>query len=141
MVAKVLDRVPRVLSLLGLLGIFGLAGIIDPQFSRFSALGFLSYVCYFRFLRWFVKPQPSITAAGILVPLLGVLIWIIAQVLYPGLLATFPMFGFIGLPASLGSMSHLQVRVWTRLPDHSYRSYSRELLGNPGNPGRLLSCK
>jgi hypothetical protein len=102
MFAKLLDRVPRGLSLLGLLGIIGLAGVFVPQLARFSALSFLSYLCYFRFLRWFVKPQPPITAAGILVPLLGVMIWLVAQVIYPGLLATAPMFGFIGFAGFLG---------------------------------------
>jgi hypothetical protein len=106
MIAKFLDRVPRVLSLLGLLGIIGLAGVFDPQLSRFSALSFLSYICYFRFLRWFVKPQPPITTTGILVPLLGIVIWIVAQVLYPGLLAMNPMFGFMGFAGFLGLYEH-----------------------------------
>jgi hypothetical protein len=102
MITKLIDRVPRFLSLLGLLGLIGLAGVFDPQLSRFSTLSFLSYLCYFRFLRWFVKPQPSLNAAGILVPLLGTIIWIVAQTLFPGLLASAPMFGFIGFAGFLG---------------------------------------
>ena len=102
MVTKLMDRVPRVLSLLGLLGLIGLAGIFDPQLSRFSALSFLSYLCYFRFLRWFVRPHPVMTAAGILVPLLGAMIWIVFQSLFPGLLASAPLFGFIGFAGFLG---------------------------------------
>jgi hypothetical protein len=102
MFTKLLDRVPRVLSLLGLLGLIGLAGVFDPQLSRFSALSFLSYLCYFRFFRWFVKPQPPITTTGILVPLLGVVIWIIVQAIYPGLFTVVPMFGFIGFAGFLG---------------------------------------
>ena len=103
MITQFLDRVPRVLSLLGLLGLIGLAGIFDPQLLRFSALSFLSYLCYFRFLRWlFVKPQPPVTTADFLVPLLGGLIWIVAEVLFPGGLESFPFFGFIGFAGFLG---------------------------------------
>lgn len=102
MITKFLDRVPRALSLLGLLGLIGLAGVFDPQLSRLSALSFLSYLCYFRFLRWFVKPQPPMTTAGILVPLIGIMVWIVSQVIFPGLLAIAPMFGFIGFAGFLG---------------------------------------
>jgi hypothetical protein len=102
MFTKLLERVPRLLSLLGLLGLIGLAGVFDPQLLRFSALSFLSYICYFRFLRWFVKPQPPMTMAGILIPLVGVMFWVVFQVLYPGLLATAPMFGFIGFAGFAG---------------------------------------
>ena len=102
MTTKLLDRVPRLLSLLGLLGLIGLAGIFYPQLSRLTALSFLSYLCYFRFLRWFRKPQPAMTTAGILVPLLGALIWIVVQTLFPGLLASNPIFGFIGFAGFLG---------------------------------------
>ncbi len=102
MFTKLLERVPRLLSLLGLLGIIGLAGFFDPQLFRFSALSFLSYVCYFRFMRWFVKPRPSMTLTGILVPLAGIMIWIVAQVIAPELLASAPMFGFIGFAGFLG---------------------------------------
>ena len=102
MTTKLIDRVPRVLSLLGLLGLLGLAGVVDPQLLRLSALSFLSYLCYFRFLRWFSKPQPAMTATGILVPLLGAFIWIVFQVLFPGLLASAPVFGFIGFAGFLG---------------------------------------
>ncbi|HSB02577.1 MAG TPA: hypothetical protein VLE49_18145 [Anaerolineales bacterium] len=102
MITKLFDRVPRFLSLLGFLGLIGLAGIFDPQLLRFSALSFLSYLCYFRFLRWFVKPQPPMTAAGILVPLLGIIVWIFSQFFYPGLFAIAPMFGFLGFAGFLG---------------------------------------
>lgn len=102
MTTKLIDRLPRFLSLLGLLGLIGLAGIFYPPLSRFTALSFLSYLCYFRFLRWFIKPQPVMTAAGILVPLLGAMIWIVSQTLFPGLLASAPMFGFIGFAGFLG---------------------------------------
>ncbi|RPI91598.1 MAG: hypothetical protein EHM40_15255 [Chloroflexi bacterium] len=102
MITKFLDRVPRFLSLLGLLGIVGLAGLFDPQLFRFSALSFLSYVCYFRFMRWFVKPSPPLTATGILVPVVGIMIWIVPQVIYPELLTIVPMFGFIGFAGFLG---------------------------------------
>ena len=102
MTTKLLDRVPRYLSLLGLLGLIGLAGIFYPQLSRFTALSFLSYLCYFRFLRWFIKPQPTMTAAGILIPLLGAMIWIVFQALFPGLPVSAPMFGFIGFAGFLG---------------------------------------
>ena len=101
MTIKLIDRVPRFLSLLGLLGLIGLAGVFNPQLSRLSALSFLSYLCYFRFLRWFVKPQPAMTPAGIMVPLLGAIIWGVFQVLFPELLAS-PMFGFIGFAGFLG---------------------------------------
>jgi len=102
MITKLLERIPRLLSLLGLLGLIGLAGVFDPQLMRFSALSFLSYLCYFRFLRWFVKPQPDMTTAGILVPFAGILVWIFSQVLYPGLVASAPMFGFLGFAGFLG---------------------------------------
>lgn len=102
MVTKFLDRVPRFLSLLGLLGLIGLAGIFDAQLLRFSTLSFLSYLCYFRFLRWFVKPQPPLTTAGILVSLLGGLILIFAEVLFPGAVESSPFFGFIGFAGFLG---------------------------------------
>jgi len=102
MFTKFLDRAPRLLSLLGFLGIIGLAGIFDPQLARLSALSFMSYVCYFRFLRWFVKPQPTLTGTGILVPLLGIIIWIVPQFLFPGMFETVPMFGFIGFAGFLG---------------------------------------
>jgi hypothetical protein len=102
MTTKFLDRVPRLLSLLGLLGLIGLAGIFDPQLFRFSTLSFLSYLCYFRFLRWFVKPRPPITTASFLVPLLGGMIWIVAEFLFPGGLESFPLFGFIGFAGFLG---------------------------------------
>jgi len=102
MFTKLLDRVPRYLSLLGFLGIIGLAGIFDPQLTRFSALSFLSYMCYFRFFIWFAKPRPEVTVAGILVPLLGIIIWVGSQVMYPGLLSITPMFGFIGFAGFLG---------------------------------------
>jgi hypothetical protein len=102
MITKLLDRVPRLLSLLGLLGLVGLAGVFNTELLRFSALSFLSYLCYFRFLRWFVKPQLPMTIAGILVPLVGIMVWILSQVLYPGLLAVAPMFGFIGFAGFLG---------------------------------------
>ncbi|HLO33617.1 MAG TPA: hypothetical protein VK249_30995 [Anaerolineales bacterium] len=102
MITKYLDRVPRVLSLLGLLGLIGLAGFFDPQLARFSALSFLSYVCYFRFLRWLIKPRPLLKPAGIFIPLLGGLIWIVAEAIYPGSLASSPMFGFIGFAGFLG---------------------------------------
>ena len=102
MVTKLLDRVPRLLSLLGFLGLIGLAGIFDPQLLRFSTLSFLSYLCYFRFLRWFIKPRPRITTADILVPLLGSMIWIVAEFLLPGGLESFPYFGFIGFAGFLG---------------------------------------
>jgi hypothetical protein len=102
MITKFLDRVPRILSLLGLLGLIGLAGIFEPQLLRFSALSFLSYLCYFRFLRWFIKPQPPVTTAGILVPLLGGMVWIVAEVLFPGTLENSPFFGFIGFAGFLG---------------------------------------
>jgi hypothetical protein len=102
MITKFLDRVPRAMSLLGLLGLIGLAGIFNPQLARFSALSFLSYFCYFRFLRWFVQPQPPLTGAGLFVPLLGALLWIVLQTLYPELIATSPTFGFIGFAGFLG---------------------------------------
>jgi hypothetical protein len=102
MITKLIDRVPRVLSLLGLLGLLGLAGAVDPQLLRWSALSFLSYLCYFRFLRWFSKPQPPMTAAGILVPSIGAFLWIVFQVLFPGLLASVPVLGFIGFAGFLG---------------------------------------
>jgi O-antigen ligase len=102
MFIKFLDRVPRAMSLLGLLGLVGLAGIFNPQLSRFSALSFLSYLCYFRFLRWFVQPQPPLTGAGLFVPLLGVLLWIVPQTLYPELIATATMFGLLGFAGFLG---------------------------------------
>ena len=102
MTTKLMDRVARFLSLLGLLGLIGLSGIFFPQLARFSALSFLSYLCYFRFLRWFVKPQPAMTATGILVPLLGAMVWIVFQALFPGLLASAPMFGLIGFAGFLG---------------------------------------
>ena len=102
MTAKYVDRVPRFLSLLGLLGLIGLAGFLNPQFSRFSALSFLSYICYFRFLRWFIKPRPPIKSKDIFVPLLGSIIWIVAEAFYPGLPAKFPLFGFIGFAGFLG---------------------------------------
>jgi len=102
MITKLLDRVPRFLSLLGLLGLLGLGGIFDPQLLRFSALSFLSYLCYFRFLRWFIKPRPIRPTAGFLVPLLGSMIWIVAEVLFPGGLESFPLFGFIGFAGFLG---------------------------------------
>ena len=102
MYTKFLDRVPRFLSLLGLLGLIGLAGVLDSQLFRFSAFSFLSYLCYFRFFRWFIKPRPTITASGILVPLLGGLIWIVAETIYPGLIQDSPLFGFIGFAGFLG---------------------------------------
>ena len=102
MTAKYVDCVPRFLSLLGLLGLIGLAGFFNPQFSRFSALSFLSYICYFRFLRWFIKPRPPIKSMDILVPLLGSIIWIVAETIDPGLLANSPLFGFIGFVGYLG---------------------------------------
>jgi hypothetical protein len=102
MITKLLDRVPRILSLLGLLGLIGLAGLFDPPLLWFSTLSFLSYLCYFRFLSWFLKPQPPVTTAGILVPLLGGLIWIIAEVLFPAGLESSPLFGFIGFAGFLG---------------------------------------
>lgn len=102
MIAKFIDRVPRYLSLLGLLGLIGVAGFFDPQFSRFSALSFLSYLCYFRFLRWFIKPRPPIKSMDIFVPLLGSIIWIGVETIYPELLANFPLFGFIGFAGFLG---------------------------------------
>jgi len=102
MITQLLDRAPRFLSLLGLLGLIGLAGIFDPQLLRFSALSFLSYLCYFRFLRWFVKPHPPLTTAGMLVPLLGGMIWIVAEVLFHGTLENSPFFGFIGFAGFLG---------------------------------------
>jgi hypothetical protein len=102
MVTKLLDRVPRFLSLLGLLGLIGLGGIFDSQLLRFSALSFLSYLCYFRFLRWFIKPQPPLTTTGIVVPLLGGMIWIVAEILLPGGFETFPFFGFVGFAGFLG---------------------------------------
>jgi len=42
------------------------------------------------------------TPAGILVPLLGGLIWIVAQVFYPGSLTNSPVFGFLGFAGFLG---------------------------------------
>jgi hypothetical protein len=102
MTIRLIDRVPRFLSLLGLLGLIGLAGVFYPQLSRWTALSFLSYLCYFRFLRWFIKPQPAITVAGILVPLFGAVIWIVFQTLFSGLLASAPMLGFIGFAGFLG---------------------------------------
>lgn len=102
MITKVLDRVPRFLSLLGLLGLIGLAGVFNPELSRFSALGFLSYLCYFRFLRWLIRPQPVTTGASLLVPSLGAIVWIVFQTLFPGLLASAPLFGFIGFAGFLG---------------------------------------
>jgi hypothetical protein len=102
MITQFLDRVPRILSLLGLLGLIGLAGIFDPQLFRFSALSFLSYLCYFRFLRWFVKPRPLMTTTSILVPLLGGMIWIVAETLFPGDLESSLLFGFIGFAGFLG---------------------------------------
>lgn len=102
MFTKLLERGPRLLSSLGLLGLLGLAGIVNPPLFVLSTLSFLSYLCYFRFFRWFVKPQPPITTAGILVPLAGILVWILSQVLYPELLVTAPMFGFIGFAGFLG---------------------------------------
>jgi hypothetical protein len=102
MTTRLLDRVPRFLSLLGLLGLVGLAGVFDPQLLRFSALSFLSYLCYFRFLRWFIKPRPLIKPAGILLPLLGSLIWIVAEILFPEGLESFPFVGFIGFAGYLG---------------------------------------
>jgi hypothetical protein len=101
MITKLMDRVPRFLSMLGLFGLLGLAGIVNPQLLPLSALSFLSYLCYFRFLRWFLKPQPAMTSAGIMVPLLGAIIWVVFQVLFPELLAS-PMFGFIGFAGFLG---------------------------------------
>jgi hypothetical protein len=101
MITNLVDRVPRFLSLLGLLGLIGLAGVFNPQLSRWSALSFLSYLCYFRFLRWFLKPQPATTPAGILVPLLGAIVWVVFQVLFPELWAS-PMFGFVGFAGFLG---------------------------------------
>ena len=102
MITKYLDRVPRILSLLGLLGLIGLAGLFNLQLLRFSALSFLSYICYFRFLRWFIKPRPSITPVGLLLPLLGALIWIVAETIYTGSLTSSPIFGFIGFAGFLG---------------------------------------
>ncbi len=102
MVTKLIDRVPRFLSLLGLLGLIGLGGIFTPQLLRFSTLSFLSYLCYFRFLRWFVKPRPLITTPGIVVPLLGSMIWIMAEILLPGGFESSPFFGFIGFAGFLG---------------------------------------
>lgn len=102
MFTTLLDRVPRFLSLLGLLGLIGLAGIFDPQLSRFSTLSFLSYLCYFRFFGWFAKPRPEMTATGILVPVLGALIWAVSQPMYPELLSITPLFGFIGFAGFLG---------------------------------------
>lgn len=102
MVIKFLDRVPRLLSMLGMLGILGLAGVVNPQFLYLSALSFLSYLCYFRFLRWFVKPRPTITTSGILVPLLGGLVWIAAETVFPELIESSPLFGFIGFAGFLG---------------------------------------
>lgn len=102
MITKFLDRVPRFLSLLGLLGVVGLAGFFDPQLFRFSALSFLSYICYFRFMRSFVKPHPPVTTTGILVPLVGIMIWLVPQITYPELLAMIPAFGFIGFAGFLG---------------------------------------
>lgn len=99
---KLLDRVPRFLSLLGLLGLIGLAGVFNPQLLRWSALSFLSYLCYFRFLRWFMKPRPNITTSGIFIPLLGGLIWIVAETIFPGLIESSPLFGFIGFAGFLG---------------------------------------
>jgi hypothetical protein len=102
MVTKYIERVPRFLSLFGLLGLIGLAGFFNPQFSRFSALSFLSYLCYFRFLRWFIKPRPPVKSMDIFVPLLGSIIWIVAETINPGLLANSPLFGFIGFAGFLG---------------------------------------
>jgi hypothetical protein len=102
MFTKLLDRVPRFLSLFGLLGLTGLAGIFDPQLSRFSALSFLSYMCYFRFFSWFARPRPEVTVKGLLVPLLGIMIWAVSEVIYPGLLTISPLFGFIGFAGYLG---------------------------------------
>ena len=102
MITKFLDRVPRLLSLLGLLGLIGLAGIFEPQLFRFSALSFLSYLCYFRFLRWFVKPHPLMTTPKILVPLLGGMIRIVVETLFPGGFESSPLFGFIGFAGFLG---------------------------------------
>ncbi len=99
---KFFDRVPRFLSLLGLLGLIGLAGVFDPQLLRFSALSFLSFLCYFRFLRWFIKPRPDITVSAIFIPLLGGLVWIIAETFLPGLIENSPLFGFIGFAGFLG---------------------------------------
>jgi hypothetical protein len=87
--------------MLGLFGLLGLAGVFNPQLFRLSALSFLSYLCYFRFLRWFLKPQPAMSSTGILVPLLGAIIWVVFQTLFPELLAS-PMFGFIGFAGFLG---------------------------------------
>lgn len=42
------------------------------------------------------------TAAGILVPSLGAMIWIVFQFLFPGLLSSAPMFGFVGFAGFLG---------------------------------------
>lgn len=102
MITKLLDRVPRILSLLGLLGLISLAGVFNPQLLWFSTLSFLSYLCYFRFLRWFLEPRPPLTTAGVLVPLLGGLIWIVAEVLFSGGLESSPLFGFIGFAGFLG---------------------------------------
>lgn len=103
MFTKYLDRVPKFLSLPGLLGLIGLAGVFDSHLLRFSALSFLSYVCYFRFLRWFiVKPQPPLTGTGILVPLLGIIVSIVPQLIFPAMLSTVPSFGFIGFAGFLG---------------------------------------
>ena len=102
MIIKFLDRGPRVISLFGLLGFIGLSGIFDPRLLRFSALSFLSYLCYFRFLRWFLKPQPPLTGAGLMIPLLGVLIWIVVRALYPELLTAAPIFSLIGFAGFLG---------------------------------------
>jgi hypothetical protein len=65
-------------------------------------LSFLSYLCYFRFLRLFVKPQPPLTGTGLLIPLLGSLIWIVPVFLFPQLPEMAPMFGFIGFAGFLG---------------------------------------
>lgn len=102
MFTKYVDRVPRFLSLLGLLGLIGLAGLFNPQLSRFSTLSFLSYLCYFRFLRWFIRPRPAITPVGIMVPLLGSLVWIVVETFSSGLLTSSPLFGFIGFAGFLG---------------------------------------
>ena len=102
MIAKYIDRVPRFLSLFGFLGLIGLAGFFNPQFLRFSALSFLSYICYFRFLRWFIKPRAPIKPMDIFVPLVGSIIWIVAEAINPGLSANSPFFGFIGFAGFLG---------------------------------------
>jgi len=102
MITKYIERVPRFLSLFGLSGLIGLAGFFNPQFSRFSALSFLSYLCYFRLFCWFIKPRPPIKPIDVFVPLLGGIIWIVAEAIDPGLPANFPLFGFIGFAGFLG---------------------------------------